>query len=62
MRPLGPGNAAAVTIYRWVKTDANKITFAICVTDLIDVCDGVDVYDDDETGYTNADGYTRVLR
>ena len=30
------------------------------MVDLIDVCDGADVYTDTDTGYTNAEGYNHV--
>jgi len=35
--------------------------FLKCVKALIDVCDGADVYNDDESGNTNADGWNRVF-
>ena len=63
LRPLRIDKAAAVTIDCQVETDANqfkKAAFANCVADLINICDGTDVYNDDETGYTNTEGYNRV--
>ncbi len=63
LRPLGIDEAASVTIDCQLETDANrfkKAAFANCVADLINICDGADVYNDDETGYTNTEGYNRV--